>query len=59
MLRIIGSLNVSELELANGNNKDVRYGIGSNGQDFAKKLGKLKGQNLSKFQILAKAKKSC
>ena len=49
-----GSLDVSGLEVENGNTEVVGFGVGD-GEELAKKLGKLKDQNLSKFWKLAKS----
>ena len=50
MLKITRLLNVSRLEVRNGDSRVVRFGIGSGSEEFAKKSRKLKGQKLSKFQ---------
>ena len=43
MLKTIGLLDVSELEVGNGNGKVVGFGNGSNSEELAKKSGKSKG----------------
>ena len=43
----------------NKNNGEInRFGIDSDGMEYAKILGKLKGQKLAKSQILSKSRKS-
>ena len=39
---------MSRPEIRNGDGKVVEFGVGSGGEKLAKKLGKSKGQNLSK-----------
>ena len=58
MLKIIKSFDMLDPEISNNNSKVVEFGIGGNsGVELAKKLGKLKGQKLSKSQKTPKSKK--
>ena len=49
MLKIIGSFDMSRLEVENRDGEVIRFDIGDGGVKIAKKLGKSKGQNLFKF----------
>ena len=57
MLKTTGSPDVSGPEVGNGNGEVVRFGVGSGGNELAKKSGKLKGQKTSKSRKLAKSGK--
>ena len=55
MLKTTRLFDMSGPEVGNGNNEVVRFGVSDR---LAKKSGKSKGQNLSKFRKLAKLGKS-
>ena len=57
MLKTTRSLNVSRLKLRNSNGEIIRFGVGGDGEELAKKLEKLKGQNLAKSQKLSNSGK--
>ena len=52
MLKTTGSPDVSGFEVENGKDEMVEFGIVDDSKEFAKKSGKLKGQNLAKSQKL-------
>ena len=58
MLKTTGSPDMSRPEVGNGNGEVVGFGFDSGGKEFAKKSGKLKGQNLVKSRKLSKSEKS-
>ena len=57
MLKTTGSPDVLGHEVGNGDGEVIRFDVGD-GEEFAKKLGKSKGQNLSKSRKLAKSRKN-